>query len=153
MESVDMHKILHPLVDAWESEVVEFTEASKDYKTPEIYRYCSALSNEANLRGVKSACLVFGVRNKDKQIVGTDFRLQHDQLHNLKQQVKQSTGSISFREIYEVREEGKRVLLFEPILPAHSPLVRVGLAGRLSVIARIICCIRKTNKIHLTFEA
>ena len=134
MESVDMHKILHPLVDAWESEVVEFKEASKDYKTPEIYRYCSALSNEANLRGVKSACLVFGVRNKDKQIVGTDFRLQHDQLHNLKQQVKQSTGSISFREIYEVREEGKRVLLFEPILPAHSPLVRVGLAGRLS------CC-------------
>ena len=91
MESVDMHKILHPLVDAWESEVVEFKEASKDYKTPEIYRYCSALSNEANLRGVKSACLVFGVRNKDKQIVGTDFRLQHDQLHNLKQQVKQST--------------------------------------------------------------
>ena len=102
MESVDMHKILHQLVDTWESEVVEFKEASKDYKTPEIYRYFSALSNEANLRGVKSAWLVFGVRNKDKQIVGTDFRLQHDQLHNLKQQVKQSTGSISFREICQL---------------------------------------------------
>ena len=75
MESVDMRKILHKLVDSWENEVVEFKEASKDYKISEIYRYFSALSNEANLRGVKSAWLVFGVRNKDRQIVGTDFRL------------------------------------------------------------------------------
>ena len=38
MESVDMRKILHKLVDSWESEVVEFKEASKDYKISEIYR-------------------------------------------------------------------------------------------------------------------
>lgn len=127
MESVDMRKILHKLVDSWENEVVEFKEASKDYKISEIYRYFSALSNEANLRGVKSAWLVFGVRNKDRQIVGTDFRLQHDQLHSLKHQVKQSTGSISFREIYEVHEEGKRVLLFEiPPAPQGIPVLANG---------------------------
>ena len=127
MESVDMRKILHKLVDSWENEVVEFKEASKDYKISEIYRYFSALSNEANLRGVKSAWLVFGVRNKDRQIVGTDFRLQHDQLHSLKHQVKQSTGSISFREIYEVREDGKRVLLFEiPPAPQGIPVLANG---------------------------
>lgn len=45
MESVDMRKILHKLVDSWENDVVEFKEASKDYKISEIYRYFSALSN------------------------------------------------------------------------------------------------------------
>jgi ATP-dependent DNA helicase RecG len=113
MESAALHALLHQLLAAWENEVVEFKEASKDYKTAEIFQYFSALSNEANLRGANSAWLVFGVRNKDKQIVGTDFRLQHDHLHSLKQQVKQSTGSISFREIHELMVDGKRVLLFE----------------------------------------
>lgn len=108
MESAALHALLHQLLAAWENEVVEFKEASKDYKTAEIFQYFSALSNEANLRGANSAWLVFGVRNKDKQIVGTDFRLQHDHLHSLKQQVKQSTGSISFREIHELMVDGKR---------------------------------------------
>lgn len=127
MESAELYAQLHQLIEAWESEVVEFKEASKDYKTSEIFHYFSALSNEANLRGVNSAWLVFGVRNKDKQIVGTDFRPQHDQLHSLKQQVKQSTGSISFREIYELMEEGKRVILFEiPPAPRGMPVCANG---------------------------
>ncbi|WP_448343831.1 RNA-binding domain-containing protein [Desulfovibrio piger] len=127
MESAALHVLLHQLLAAWENEVVEFKEASKDYKTAEIFQYFSALSNEANLRGANSAWLVFGVRNKDKQIVGTDFRLQHDHLHSLKQQVKQSTGSISFREIHELIVEGKRVLLFEiPPAPRGMPVFANG---------------------------
>ena len=127
MESAALHALLHQLLAAWENEVVEFKEASKDYKTAEIFQYFSALSNEANLRGANSAWLVFGVRNKDKQIVGTDFRLQHDHLHSLKQQVKQSTGSISFREIHELIVEGKRVLLFEiPPAPRGMPVFANG---------------------------
>ena len=127
MESAALHALLHQLLAAWENEVVEFKEASKDYKTAEIFQYFSALSNEANLRGANSAWLVFGVRNKDKQIVGTDFRLQHDHLHSLKQQVKQSTGSISFREIHELMVDGKRVLLFEiPPAPRGMPVFANG---------------------------
>ena len=51
MESAALHALLHQLLAAWENEVVEFKEASKDYKTAEIFQYFSALSNEANLRG------------------------------------------------------------------------------------------------------
>lgn len=127
MDTASLHDLLHQLIEAWESEVVEFKEASKDYKTSEIFHYFSALSNEANLRGVNSAWLVFGVRNKDKRVVGTDFRPQPEQLQALKQQVKQSTGSISFRDIHELLVEGKRVILFEiPPAPRGIPVFANG---------------------------
>jgi ATP-dependent DNA helicase RecG len=44
-----------------ESEVVEFKEAKNGYDFSKLGKYFSALSNEANLKGVPSAWLVFGV--------------------------------------------------------------------------------------------
>jgi len=39
--------------------VIEFKQAGNDYDTDKIGEYFSALSNEANLRGVDRAWLVF----------------------------------------------------------------------------------------------
>lgn len=41
----------------WEDETIEFKEANDNFKTDEIGRYVSALSNEVNLAGIESAWL------------------------------------------------------------------------------------------------
>ena len=127
MEQKNLRELLSGLIAAWESELVEFKEASNDYKTGEIARYFSALSNEANIRGRERAWLVFGVNDKTRAVTGTDFRLNHEQLQSLKGQIKQITGSVSFVDIHEVEVEGKRVILFEiPAAPRGIPVLANG---------------------------
>jgi len=112
------------LISEWENECVEFKEAGNDYDTDKIGRYVSALANEANLRSVGAAWLVFGVRNKGREPVGTDYREDSSRLHGLKQQVHQDTRpGHGFREIHEGLIDGKRILLFEiPASPRGTPV-------------------------------
>lgn len=49
------------MIESFESEVIEFKEARTNYSFNDIGKYFSALSNEANLRGLQEAWLVFGV--------------------------------------------------------------------------------------------
>ena len=53
-------KIVQMLV-TFENEVVEFKEARSNYHFNDIGKYFSALSNEANLRGLQEAWLIFGI--------------------------------------------------------------------------------------------
>lgn len=107
-----------------EHEVVEFKEAKTQYDFEKIGKYFSALCNEANLKGKESAWLVFGVKDKDKSIVGTQFRLQRADLDSLKAEIANHTiGRITFREIYEVQDPAGRVVLFEiPAAPKGIPI-------------------------------
>lgn len=96
-----------------ESEIVEYKEAKTSYDTDKLGRYFSALSNEANLSGLSSAWLVFGVRDKDKQVIGSDFRLNKN-LEALKNEISShTTNRIGFVDISEIDIDSKRVLLFE----------------------------------------
>ena len=96
---------LNHLIANWEDEVVEFKEASNDLSQDKIGQYFSAISNEANLKGFQFGWLVFGVRNKDKAILGSDYR-DAKGLEKLKQEIAENaTGGISFIEIYEVYPE------------------------------------------------
>ena len=116
---------LHSLITEWESECVEFKDANDNFPTSEIGKYFSALANEANLRGVGSAWLVFGVENKKRQIIGTKYREDSARLQSLKHQIAQGTDpSTTFREIHEVlTAEGERVLLLEiPPAPKGMPI-------------------------------
>jgi ATP-dependent DNA helicase RecG len=47
-------KINH-MIEVFESEVVEFKEAKSNYSFNDIGKYFSALSNEANIRGLQAA--------------------------------------------------------------------------------------------------
>ncbi len=90
-------KILN-LVDTFENEVIEFKEARSNYSFNDIGKYFSALSNEANLRGLQEAWLVFGISD-EKEIVGTEFRKQGG-LHNLKKEIVNGTNErLTFMEI------------------------------------------------------
>ena len=104
-------KIVQMLV-TFENEVVEFKEARSNYHFNDIGKYFSALSNEANLRGLQEAWLIFGISD-DKKIVGTDFRKQGG-LQNLKKEIVNGTNErLTFMEIYILNLEKCRVIAFQ----------------------------------------
>lgn len=100
------------MIDDFENEVVEFKEARVNYSFNDIGKYFSALSNEANIRDLQEAWLIFGVSD-DKRIVGTEFRKQGG-LQNLKKELVNGTNErLTFMEIYELVMEKCRVLAFQ----------------------------------------
>lgn len=127
-EKKDIYIILERLIENWENEVVEFKEANNDFDRDKIGKYFSAISNEANLKGLQFGWLVFGVCDKNKIISGTNYRHSKG-LDALKQEISNNTtGGVSFVEIYEiypvVGEEKKRVILFQ--IPAASVGIPTG---------------------------
>ncbi len=120
----EISQLLQTLIASWENEVVEFKQADATFKTSEIGHYFSALSNEANLRGVDSAWLVFGVDNKTRKVVGTNYKPKHDHLMAVKNDVRNGLEpSLTFRDIHELSLPEGRVVLFEiPPAPAGMPV-------------------------------
>ena len=100
------------MIESFESEVIEFKEARTNYSFNDIGKYFSALSNEANLRGLQEAWLIFGVSD-DKRYVGTEFRKQGN-LQSLKKEIVNGTNErLTFLEIYELAVEKCRVIVFQ----------------------------------------
>ena len=124
MDQATLLSLLASLIATWENEVVEFKRAGNDYDTNKIGEYFSALANEANLRNVERAWLVFGVDNKTRSVVGSDYRQNHERLHSLKMQIAAETEpSITFRDIHELQATQGRVVLFEiPAAPMGMPI-------------------------------
>lgn len=124
MDAIELSTLLQRLISAWESEVVEFKRAGDGFSTGEMGKYVSALANEANLRGLDRAWLVFGVDNRGRSVCGTDYRPEPERLHATKHQIAQGTDpGISFREIHELTDPAGRVLLFEiPAAPRGIPI-------------------------------
>jgi ATP-dependent DNA helicase RecG len=124
MNPEDLKQLLDRLIGNWEGEFVEFKEANDNFSTADIGKYFSALSNEANLHGSAVAWLVFGVRNSDRQIVGTSYREDPDRLNSLKHSISQGTDpSTSFRQIHQIEVPEGRVLMFEiPAAPQGMPI-------------------------------
>ena len=111
-----------------ENEVVEFKKAENSFDFNELGKYFSALSNEANLRDKGFAWLVFGVHDKTREIIGTSFKDSMKSLQKLKQDLSQhTTDNNTFRDIYELEVEGKRVLMFQiPSAPRGIPMAWQG---------------------------
>ncbi|MDX2247524.1 MAG: ATP-binding protein [Bacteroidia bacterium] len=112
----------------FENEVVEFKEAKNQYDFEKIGKYFSALCNEANLKGKRSAWLVFGIRDKGKSIIGTNFRSNGADLDSIKAEIaNHTTGRLTFIEIYELTLPEGRVVLFEiPAAPKGIPIFGKG---------------------------
>lgn len=106
-----------------ENEVLEFKEANNDFDKNKIWKYFSALSNEANLKNKKNGWLIFWVKDSDHSICWTEYR-NNSWLHKLKQEIwEQTTANITFQEIYEVQKDWKRVIMFQiPAAPRWIPI-------------------------------
>ena len=112
-----------------ENEVIEFKEAKESFDIDMLGKYFSALSNEANLRRMSCAWIVFGIQDKTRKVVGTKFKNSEAALHKLKNDMSQhTTGGLIFRDIAEVmvEEEGikHRVLLFKIPASPHNIVTR-----------------------------
>ncbi|MFZ3207762.1 MAG: RNA-binding domain-containing protein [Geobacteraceae bacterium] len=128
MEQQALRELLSHLISCWENEVIEFKNVGDSYSTSDIGKYFSALANEANLRNMERAWLVFGVHNKIRTVVSSDYRLEPERLQSLKMQIAaEAEPSITFREIHELTTDGKRVVLFEiPAAPLGMPIAWKG---------------------------
>ena len=125
---MDINAIFNELRYHHEDEVVEFKKAENNFDFDDLGKYFSALSNEANLRDKAFAWLAFGVHDKTREILGTSFKNSMKSLQKLKQDLSQhTTDNHTFREIYELKVEGKRVLLFQiPATPRGIPMAWKG---------------------------
>ena len=125
---MDINNIFNNLRYHHENEVVEFKKAENNFDFDDLGKYFSALSNEANLRGRGFAWLVFGVHDKTREIIGTLFKNSMKSLQKLKQDFSQhTTDNNTFRDIYELMVEGKRVLMFQiPAAPRGIPMAWKG---------------------------
>ena len=66
------------------------------------------MSNEANLRGLEFAWLIFGYDEKKHEIVGTSYKNGESALNNLKHDFAQhTTDGQTFREIVPIEVDGK----------------------------------------------
>lgn len=128
MEKTELTQLLENLIATWENEVVEFKQASNDYSTDDIGKYFSALANEANLRGADAGWLVFGVNNKTRHVVGTDYRTKAEHLQQLKMQITQNSDPrLTFRDIHVLPHSDGRVLLFQ--IPAAPRGIAISWKG------------------------
>ena len=125
---MDIYEVFNGLRYHHEDEVVEFKKAENNFDFDDLGKYFSALSNEANLRDKAFAWLAFGVHDKTREILGTSFKNSMKSLQKLKQDLSQhTTDNHTFREIYELKIEGKRVLLFQiPATPRGIPMAWKG---------------------------
>ncbi len=122
--------IFHNLINHSENEVGEFKKAEKSFDFDDLGRYFSALSNEANLRGLDFAWLIFGYDEKKHKIVGTSYKNGEGALNNLKHDFSQhTTDGQTFREIIPIEVDGKRILMFKiPASPRNIVMKWKGIA-------------------------
>ncbi len=128
--AIEYINIFTNLIQHKESEVVEFKKAENNFDFDDLGKYFSALSNEANLRGLDFAWLIFGYDEKKYEIVGTSYKNGEGALNNLKHDFSQhTTDGQTFREIIPIEVDGKRILMFKiPASPRNIVMKWKGIA-------------------------
>lgn len=111
----------HLLALSTETEVVEFKEAKFRIDKDKLGKYFSALSNEANLKGVDAGYIVLGIEN-DKSIIGTS--INDHELNEYKNEMAQHTSPrLSYGSTTRVEKDGKNIIILEiPAAPKGQPV-------------------------------
>lgn len=128
--TIEYINIFSNLTQHKENEVVEFKKAENNFDFDDLGKYFSALSNEANLRGLDFAWLILGYDEKNHQLVGTSYKNGEGALNNMKHDFAQhTTDGQTFREIIPIEVEGKRILMFKiPASPRNIVMKWKGIA-------------------------
>lgn len=123
-------EIFKSLISHKENEVVEFKKAENNFDFDDLGKYFSALSNEANLRSLPFAWLVFGYDEKKHEIGGTSYKDGEGALNKVKQDLTNNmSDGLTFREIIPVEVDGKRILMFKiPASPRNIVMKWKGIA-------------------------
>lgn len=133
LDEKEIEETLQQLLTSVENEVVEFKEASNQFDSDKLGRYVSAISNEASLRNKRYGWLIFGVKDKDHEIIGTKYKDSPRALEKVKLDVaKDTTAGLTFMNIFVVRPHTvngrKRVVMFQ--IPAAAIGIPTGWRNR-----------------------
>lgn len=111
-----------------ETEWVEFKAAKTSFSFKKLGQYFSALSNEANLKKRQQGWLIFGIHDRTRKILNTEYRAYRKDLDRLKGEIaRHTTGNITFIEIHELTLPEGRVIFFEiPPAPRGVPIAWKG---------------------------
>jgi len=134
MDQSQLEKLIEDLITLpKETETVEFKE--NYFNNNEIGKRISALSNSANLTDQKFSYLIFGIRNKTHDIVGTTFKPKQEKIGNMEMEhwlFQSLEPKIDFR-IYEFSYRGKNVVVFQippaidhPVEFQRTSYIRIG---------------------------
>ena len=109
------HKLRELMDMPAEVEWVEFKEAKNNIHFDDLGKYFSAISNEANLKGLEFGWLILGITNTPpRKIVGTWYRQNRPDLDSLKKEIADQTDNrLTFEEIHEIVYHEGRVLMFQ----------------------------------------
>ncbi|MDR1492970.1 MAG: putative DNA binding domain-containing protein [Planctomycetaceae bacterium] len=114
MNNTEINTIFERLRENPENEVIEFKEAKNNFDFSKLGKYFPALSNEANLQNKPFAWLIFGVEDKRRKIVGTNYRQNRKDLDKLKKEIADKvTNRITFIEIFDLPLPEGRVIMFQ----------------------------------------
>ncbi|MGW3344876.1 ATP-binding protein [Nonomuraea rubra] len=113
--------VKHLLAMPRETEWLEDKQSNSD---PEkIGEYLSALSNAAALAGVERGYMIWGIRDSDREVVGTSFKPKLKKVGNedlIPWLTRLLTPEVYF-EFHEVEFDGKPLVLLEVARALHQP--------------------------------
>ena len=123
MKSEDELKdILRELLKNPENEYVEFKSAKNSFETDKLGRYFSAIANEATLKNKQFGWIVFGIDDKTHEITGTNYCLDNN-FNNIKKQVSDNTtDNVSFLDVYPIKYNKNRVIMFQVPAAVGTPI-------------------------------
>ena len=123
MDKNDLEKIVKKLVKLpKETELVEF---KCDFFKPDVLaKNISALSNSANLLEEKCAYLLFGIKDDNHQIVGTNFSPKNEKVGNMELEhwlMQRLNREVNFS-IYEFSLDSKNLVMFQVFPATYKPV-------------------------------
>lgn len=129
MQQAELLQLLNELCSLpVETEWLEFKEAKNDFHFDKLGQYFSAIANEANLKKRDYGWLIFGIEDKTRNIVGSNYRPDRPKLESLKKEVAtHTTAQLTFLEIFELEAYTKRVVMLQiPAAPQGIPVAWQG---------------------------
>ena len=119
---VELREILTELLKSPENEYIEFKEAGNKYDMDKLGRYFSAVGNEATLHEKQYGWIIFGVKDKTHEVLGTNF-CENEDFNKVKKQISDNTtDNVTFIEVYSFYFNDKRVIMFQVPAAIGTPI-------------------------------
>lgn len=118
----ELKGMLTELLKLPENEYIEFKEAGNKYDMDKLGKYFSAIGNEATLHDKQCGWIIFGVKDKTHEIVGTNYCINED-FNSVKKQISDNTtDNVTFIDIYSLLYNNKRVIMFQVPAAIGTPI-------------------------------
>ena len=118
----ELKEIVLELIKNEENECVEFKRAENDFDIDKLGKYFSAIGNEATLKNKQYGWIIFGIDDKTHEFINTKYCYE-DNFNNVKKQISDNTtDNITFIEVYSIKIDENRVVMFQVPAASGTPI-------------------------------